>query len=71
MRSLARYVGTNLRKQTVNFHAFFPQRGDRFYSLLFTSGLGPGKIALNLSIRLFQARGLRFLLWAKRCFARS
>lgn len=71
MRNLARYVGNNLRKQTVNYHAFFPQRGDRFYSLLFTSGLGPGKIALNLSVRLFQARGLRFLLWAKRCFARS
>jgi glycosyltransferase involved in cell wall biosynthesis len=70
MRHLARYVGANLRKQTVNYHAFFPQRGDRFYSLLFTSGLGFGKIALCLSVRLFQARGLRFLLWVRRLMHR-
>ena len=71
MRHLAHYVGANLRKQTVNFHAFFPEQNDRFYGLLFTSGLGFKKITFNLSVRLLQARGLRLLLWAKRVFASS
>jgi hypothetical protein len=71
MRHLARYVGANLRKQTVNFHAFFPEQGDRFYGLLFTSGLGFKKITFNLSVRLFQDRGLRLLLWIKRVFTSS
>lgn len=69
LRHLARYVGANLRKQTVNYHAFFPHPGDRFYSLVFTSGLSFGKIALSLSVRLFQSRGLRVLLRAKRIFS--
>ncbi len=68
LRHLARYVGANLRKQTVNYHAFFPHPGDRFFSLVFTSGLSFGKIALSLSVRLFRSRGLRVLLRAKRCF---
>jgi len=69
LRHLARYVGANLRKQNVCYHAFFPQPGDRFYSLVFTSGLSFGKIALSLSVRLFRSSGLRLLLRAKRIFA--
>ena len=70
MRHLDRYVKANLKKQTVNFHAFFPQRGDCFYGQLFSSGIGLKKIALNLSVRLYRARGLRLLLWIKRWFNR-
>lgn len=70
MRCLSRYVGPNLKKQAVNYYAFFPEQGDRFYARLLTSGLGLGGIMRCLFVRLFQSRGLRFLLCVKRCFTR-